>query len=71
MDLPQKGHVQAEYVWIDAVGGCRCKTKVSFPYAVVEQMDSTLLSAISVVCARLSRMQLNVPCVATCSYPLT
>jgi hypothetical protein len=32
MDLPQKGHIQAEYVWIDAVGGCRCKTKVCFPY---------------------------------------
>lgn len=28
MSLPQKGHVQAEYVWIDAVGNCRCKTKV-------------------------------------------
>jgi hypothetical protein len=28
MSLDQRGHVQAEYVWIDAVGNCRCKTKV-------------------------------------------
>ncbi|PWY95199.1 glutamine synthetase [Aspergillus sclerotioniger CBS 115572] len=27
MSLDQRGTVQAEYVWIDAVGGCRSKTK--------------------------------------------
>lgn len=28
MSLDQRGSVQAEYVWIDAVGGTRSKTKV-------------------------------------------
>lgn len=28
MSLSQHGRVQAEYIWIDAVGGCRSKTKV-------------------------------------------
>lgn len=28
MTLDQRGRVQAEYVWMDAVGGTRSKTKV-------------------------------------------
>lgn len=28
MSLDQRGRIQAEYVWIDAVGGTRSKTKV-------------------------------------------
>lgn len=28
MSLDQRGKVMAEYVWIDAVGGVRSKTKV-------------------------------------------
>lgn len=30
MALDQRGRIQAEYVWIDAVGGTRSKTKVRF-----------------------------------------
>lgn len=61
MDLPQRGHIQAEYVWIDAIGGCRCKTKVCYLFSSLWWDKWTLLlSAISIVCARSSRMQLNV-----------
>ena len=28
MSLDQRGRIQAEYIWIDAVGGTRSKTKV-------------------------------------------
>lgn len=28
MALDQRGRIQAEYIWIDAVGGTRSKTKV-------------------------------------------
>jgi glutamine synthetase len=28
MNLDQRGRIQAEYVWIDANGGTRSKTKV-------------------------------------------
>lgn len=39
MSLPQKGHVQAEYVWIDAAGNCRCKTKtLSKPATSVDEL---------------------------------
>jgi hypothetical protein len=31
MTLDQRGQVQAEYIWIDAVSGPRSKTKVSLP----------------------------------------
>ena len=29
MDLPQRGKIMAEYIWIDASSGVRSKTKVS------------------------------------------
>jgi hypothetical protein len=29
LDLPQKGSIIAEYIWIDASGGTRSKCKVS------------------------------------------
>lgn len=32
MSLDQRGRVQAEYVWIDAVGGTRSKTKVCISF---------------------------------------
>jgi hypothetical protein len=35
MNLDQRGSVQAEYVWIDAIGGCRSKTKVCINYFTV------------------------------------
>lgn len=45
MALDQRGRIQAEYVWIDAVGGTRSKTKVCIPSTSTHQarMVSVLL----------------------------
>ena len=39
MALDQKGSIMAEYVWIDAAGGLRSKSRVSAP-----SVDSSVCS---------------------------
>lgn len=39
MSLDQRGSVQAEYIWIDAVGGTRSKTKVCFNLSIEPLLD--------------------------------
>lgn len=72
MDLPQRGHIQAEYVWIDATGGCRCKTKVCYLFRRCGGTNGryTVICYLDRLCTVIPDAAKR-PCVATCSYPLT
>lgn len=54
MSLDQRGHIQAEYVWVDSVGGTRSKTKVCNrrPQLMRRGMVLCCLSALDKPCAR-------------------
>lgn len=63
MSLPQKGHVQAEYVWIDAAGNCRCKTKVCTCSPIFCYTVNVVVFRI--VNSDIPPMQLNVPALSS------
>lgn len=43
-DLPQRGKVMAEYIWVDASGSVRSKTKVS------QRSPTSTLGVLEYVC---------------------
>ena len=55
MKLDQKGHIIAEYIWIDAHGATRSKSRVSIPVPLPDLHLSELVAINSALVAVRSR----------------